>query len=78
MWEHTECAGNFIQKFQGERTLGRLTCRYRIILKWILKKYWVRVWTGFIWLTIGSSGGVIRTSLSSMMCGELIDQVGDY
>jgi hypothetical protein len=29
----------------------------RIILKWILNKYGVRVWAGFIWLRIGSSGG---------------------
>jgi hypothetical protein len=29
----------------------------RIILKWILNKQVLRMWTGFIWLRIGSSGG---------------------
>jgi hypothetical protein len=27
-----------------------------IILKWILKKYGVRVWTGFIWIRAGECG----------------------
>jgi hypothetical protein len=30
----------------------------RIILKWILKKYDGILWTGFIWLGIGTSGGL--------------------
>jgi hypothetical protein len=30
----------------------------KIILKWILKKWGLRLWTGFIWLRIGTSGGV--------------------
>jgi hypothetical protein len=30
----------------------------RIILKWILKKYCIRVWAGFIWLRIESGVGV--------------------
>jgi hypothetical protein len=28
----------------------------RIILEWIFKKYFARVWTGFICLRIGTSG----------------------
>jgi hypothetical protein len=31
----------------------------RIILKWILRKYVGRVWTGLIWLTIGTNGGFL-------------------
>jgi hypothetical protein len=31
----------------------------RIILKWILKKYDGRVWTGFIWLRIRAGSGLL-------------------
>jgi hypothetical protein len=31
----------------------------RIILKWILKKQDVKVWTGFMWLRTGSSGRLL-------------------
>jgi hypothetical protein len=34
----------------------------RIILKWILKKYDEKVWTGFIWLWTGTSGGLCEHS----------------
>jgi len=29
----------------------------KVILKWIFKKWDVRVWTGLIWLRIGTGGG---------------------
>jgi hypothetical protein len=31
----------------------------RILLKWFLKKYNVRAWTGFIWLRTGTGGGIL-------------------
>jgi hypothetical protein len=31
----------------------------RIILKWILGRWGGKVWTGFIWLSIGTSGGLL-------------------
>jgi hypothetical protein len=31
----------------------------RVILKWILKKCGVRVWIGFMWLRIGTGGGLL-------------------
>jgi hypothetical protein len=31
----------------------------RIILEWVLGKYGWRVWTGCIWLRIGTSGGLL-------------------
>jgi hypothetical protein len=31
----------------------------RIVLEWILNKELVRVWTGFIWLKIGSSDWIL-------------------
>jgi len=30
-----------------------------IILKWILQKQDIKVWTGFIWLRIGTSGWLL-------------------
>jgi hypothetical protein len=30
-----------------------------IILKWILKKYDGSGWSGFIWLRVGTSGGLL-------------------
>jgi hypothetical protein len=31
----------------------------KIILKWILEKYGLRVWTGFVWLRIRAGGGLL-------------------
>jgi len=31
----------------------------RILLEWILKKQILRVWTGFMWLRIGTYGGIL-------------------
>jgi hypothetical protein len=31
----------------------------RIILKWILGKWGEKVWTGFIWLRIGTNDGLL-------------------
>jgi hypothetical protein len=31
----------------------------RIILEWILRKEGGRIWTGFIWLWIGTNGGLL-------------------
>jgi hypothetical protein len=39
--------------------LGSLGKDGRIISKSILKEYGVRMWTGFIWLKIGTSGGLL-------------------
>jgi hypothetical protein len=44
-----------VWKPEGRRELVRHRCRWVIILKWILKKYNGRTWTGLIWLTIRTS-----------------------
>jgi hypothetical protein len=41
--------------------LGDLDVDRRIILEWILEKFIGKVWTGFIWLRIRTSGGLLRT-----------------
>jgi hypothetical protein len=42
-------------KLEGKRPLRRPG----MILKWILEKYCVRVWSGFSWFRIGTSGGIL-------------------
>jgi hypothetical protein len=42
-----------------KRPVGTLDVGGRIILKWMLEKYGGVVWTGFIWLSIGISGGLL-------------------
>jgi hypothetical protein len=51
-------------KFGSENLKGRnhsedMSTDGRIILKCVLKKKPQRVWTGFIWLRIGSSDGLL-------------------
>jgi hypothetical protein len=53
----------------------------RIILKWILQEEGVRVWTGFTWLIISSSGGLLRTDKRTSGCvkgDEFLDQLDDF
>jgi len=50
-------------KFWSENLKGRkypvdLNVGERIIVEWVLEKQGGKVWTGFIWLRIGISGGV--------------------
>jgi len=40
--------------------LGDPGADVRIILKWIFKKWDRRVWTGLIWLRIGTGGGLLQ------------------
>jgi len=46
-----------VGKFEGKRPLGRNIVDGRIILRWIFRKWYVRVWTGLSWLRIGTGGG---------------------
>jgi hypothetical protein len=43
----------------------------RIILRWIVRKWDVGVWTGLSWLRIGTVGG--NEPSGSIKCGELLD-----
>jgi hypothetical protein len=44
---------------EGKRPLGRPRCRWQIILEWILERYSGKMWTGFIWFRIGTSGWLL-------------------
>jgi hypothetical protein len=46
-------------KLKGTDQFGDLEVDGRIILKWILKKQGMRVYTEFIWLKIRTSDGVL-------------------
>jgi hypothetical protein len=44
-----------------ERPLGTLDTNERIKLNWILGKGSLGLWIGFIWLMIGTGGGLLCT-----------------
>jgi hypothetical protein len=44
---------------EGKRSLGRPDIGGRTILKWILRNYGWSVQIGFIWLRIGTGGGLL-------------------
>jgi hypothetical protein len=50
MWDTSE----MYRKFPSENLKGDPYVDGRIILKWIVKRYGIRMWTGFMWLRIGS------------------------
>jgi len=58
----SDCGGekrrtqNLVGKSEGKRTLGRPRRRWGIQLRWIFRKGDVGLWTGFIWLRIGTGG----------------------
>jgi hypothetical protein len=52
---------SFMQGFGGETCGKETNCKIQgvdgsIILKWIFKEWHVEVWTGLIWLMIGTGG----------------------
>jgi hypothetical protein len=57
--------------------LEELDVAWRIIIKWILKKYGMSVWTGCIWLRMGGGGVSYKNSFEtsgSIKCREFLDQ----
>jgi len=50
-----------IQNLNGRDQLGDLSVDRRVVLRRILRKARVRMLIGFMWLSIGSSDGPLRT-----------------
>jgi hypothetical protein len=48
-----------VERPEGRSLLEDPDEEERIILKWIFKKWNGRAWTGFIWLRIGTGGGLL-------------------
>jgi hypothetical protein len=46
-----------VGKPEGKRPLGRPRRRWGIILEWILERWDGVVWTGLVWLRIGTGRG---------------------
>ena len=46
-----------VWKPEGKRPLGSPRRRWGIILRWIFRKWDVRVWPGSSWLRIGTGDG---------------------
>jgi hypothetical protein len=48
-----------MEKHEGKSPLERPRHRWRIILKWMFRKYDGGAWTGLIWLSIQTGGGFL-------------------
>jgi hypothetical protein len=49
----------FGRKLEEKKPFGRLGLGERIILKWISGKLFLGMWIGFVWLMIGTGGGLL-------------------
>jgi hypothetical protein len=49
--------GVLVGKVVGKNHFGDPSVVGRVILRWIFRKWDVRVWTGSSWLRIGTGGG---------------------
>jgi hypothetical protein len=55
---HTKCWSENLKELNHSKDIG---VGERIILEWILGKEGGKMWTGFICLMIGTSGGLLST-----------------
>jgi hypothetical protein len=54
------CSTKFwFENLKVRDSLWRLGIDGRITLEWMLRKQGEKVWTGFVWLRLGSSGGLL-------------------
>jgi hypothetical protein len=49
----------WLENLKGRDHFKDLGVDGKVILEWILRKRCGNVWTGFIWLRIGTSGGLL-------------------
>jgi hypothetical protein len=57
MGERRDVYRILVRKPEGKRPLVRPRCRWEDNIRWIFRKWDVRVWTGSSWLRIGTGGG---------------------
>jgi hypothetical protein len=48
-----------VGKPEGKRPGGRSRCRWEDNIRMDLREMWWEEWTGFMWLRIGTSGGLL-------------------
>jgi len=48
--------GVLVENMKGRNHLEHVVVNWRVMLKWHIQKYGVRVWAVFIWLRIESTG----------------------
>jgi hypothetical protein len=57
---HVACRGEErLDKHEGKRRLARTRNRLENNIKMDLQGGWMRTWTGFVWLMIGTGGGIL-------------------
>jgi hypothetical protein len=56
MSEMRKAYKNLLGKREAKRPLGRPSRRWRIVLRWMLRKYVWKAWIGLILLRIGNIG----------------------
>jgi hypothetical protein len=81
IWRGKNCLKNFSRKIRGKRPPGRQKRRWKDNIKTDLEVMWVRVWSGFIWIRIRSSGGLLWTRYKTcgyIKGGEFLDQLSNY
>jgi hypothetical protein len=60
MGEMRNANNTFVGKSEGKRKLEDLSVDWTVILERIIEKWIGKIWTGFIWLRTGISGGVLK------------------
>jgi hypothetical protein len=58
---------NFWSENMKERDPREIGVEGKLMLEWILGKYGGRLWTGFIWLRIGTNDGPCSMELSQLV-----------
>jgi hypothetical protein len=59
MGEKRNAYSLLVGKPEGKRPLGRPRRRWEIILGWILEKWDGVMWTGLVWVKIGTGGELL-------------------
>jgi len=77
---YDKCTRELSWKYEAKGLLGRTRRRWEKYITIVLVQD-VKSWSGFIWLRIRSSGGVLSTrqlTLGSHIRCEYLDQLSDY